>query len=76
MAAGQVDRQRLIQWLESFEQEVTEEQERYQRVLQALRSVLPVFAVIRVGWHGDGGFGMAREGNHDRTPTTLTVETP
>jgi hypothetical protein len=35
----QVDRQRLIQWLESFEQEVTEERERHQLVLQALQDV-------------------------------------
>jgi hypothetical protein len=35
----QVDRQRLIQWLEGFEQEVTEEQERHERVLQALNTV-------------------------------------
>jgi hypothetical protein len=34
----QVDRQRLILWLESFEREVTEDQERSQRVLQALQS--------------------------------------
>jgi len=33
----QVDRQRLVLWLESFEREVTEEQERTQRVLQALQ---------------------------------------
>ncbi len=35
----QVDRQRLIQWLEGFEQEVTEEQQRHQLVLQALHEV-------------------------------------
>jgi hypothetical protein len=35
----QVDRQRLVQWLEGFEQEVTEEQQRHQLVLQALHDV-------------------------------------
>jgi hypothetical protein len=35
----QVDRQRLIQWLEGFEQEATEEEKRHQLVLQALHDV-------------------------------------
>jgi hypothetical protein len=35
----QVKRQRLIEWLEGFEQEVTEERERHQLVLQALHDV-------------------------------------
>jgi hypothetical protein len=35
----QVNRQRLILWLEGFEQEVTEERERHKRVLQALNTV-------------------------------------
>jgi hypothetical protein len=39
MAVGKVDRQRLILWLESFEQEVTEERQRHQLVLQALHDV-------------------------------------
>ncbi|WP_433964438.1 hypothetical protein [Tunturiibacter gelidiferens] len=35
----QVDRQRLIQWLEGFEQQATEEEKRHQLVLQALHDV-------------------------------------
>jgi hypothetical protein len=35
----QVDRQRLIQWLEGFEQEATEEEKRHRLVLQALHDV-------------------------------------
>src|SRR5271170_2654338 len=35
----QVKRQRLMEWLEGFEQEVTEERERHQLVLQALHDV-------------------------------------
>jgi hypothetical protein len=35
----QVKRQRLMEWLEGFEQDVTEERERHQLVLQALHDV-------------------------------------
>ncbi len=35
----QVDRQRLIKWLEGFEQEATEEEKRHRLVLQALHDV-------------------------------------